>query len=67
MVVARGCIAGLICGGVGRDGEGWSFCGAVVGSGSFVRDFWNWMERAAIISSSCFLSRSSIDSNVLFM
>jgi hypothetical protein len=38
VVADSGCIAGLICGGVGGDGEGegWSFCGAVMGYGSFV-------------------------------
>jgi hypothetical protein len=59
-----GCFSGIFSNG---EDESDITCEELVWDGSFARDFWNWMERAAIISSSCFLSRSSIDSNVLNM
>jgi len=40
---------------------------SLCGMGLSTQNFWNWVDRVAIISSRCLVNRSSIDPNVLNM
>jgi len=59
-----GCFSGIFSNG---EDESDIACEELVCDGSSAQNFWNWMERVAIISSRCLVNRSSIDPNVQHM